>query len=355
MTVMTNDAGEYSISLSSGTFSLTAGPLLPGYPDPAMVANVPLIANTTTVQDILLGPMPNLVSNDQMVDDNVPTANNNGFAEPGESDLNLWTSIENTGALESTDISAQLTSLTSGVTIGVDTVQFPDIASGEAATGLAPFTFSVDRSVVCGADLQFLATVTDLLKTYTLNYSVMAAIPLPRRDLFNHTVENGTEGWTTSGSPRAWEITSARSHSPTHSWTDSPAGDYDDRTTSYLYSPRLSTWYMNNLRLSFWARYELEPGYDYVFLDYSTDGGTTWSSDSQALATLNGSQTDWQPVVVDIPALQDKSSLRFRFRLVTDSSVTFDGVYLDDIVVSYEPYTCDYGMEMSSFLPVVYR
>lgn len=355
MTVTTNDAGEYTITLAAGTFSLTAGPLEPGYPNPATVTNVPLVAGATTEQDILLGPVPNLISNGQTVDDNVPTANNNGYAEPGESNLNLWTSIENTGALDSTGVTAQLTSLTSGVTIGTDTAQFPDIAAGLTETGLTPFTFSVDRSVVCGSDIQLLATVTDALQTYSLNYSVMAAIPLPRRDLINHTVENGTEGWVTAGSPSAWEITSALWHSPTHSWTDSPSGDYSDFTTSSLYSPRLSTWYMNNLRLSFWTRYELEPGYDYVFLDYSTDGGTTWSSDSQALATLNGIQTDWQQIIVDIPALQDKSSLNFRFRLVTDSSVTYDGVYVDDIVISFEPYTCDYGMELSNFLPVVFR
>lgn len=355
MTVTSDASGVYTITLSADTFSLTVGPLPPGYPDSATVNNVPLVANQITLQDLYLGPMSNLVSGGQSVDDAVPTANGNGYAEPGESDLNLWTAIENTGALQATNITSQLTSLTSGVTIGTDTVQFPDIAPGQTETALAPFTFSVDRSVVCGTDIQFLATVTDALNTYNLNYSVMAAIPLPRRDLFNHTVENGAEDWVTSGTPRAWEITTLAAHSPTHSWTDSPAGDYANYTVAYLISPRINTWYMNNLRLSFWAKYELEAGYDYVFLDYSTDGGATWSSDSQALATLNGMQPVWQQIVVDIPQLQDYNYVYLRFRLVTDSSVTEDGVYLDDIVLSYEPFTCDYGMEASDVLPVVYR
>jgi hypothetical protein len=112
---------------------------------------------------------------------------------------------------------------------------------------------------------------------------------------------------------------------------------------------------MNKLRLSFWTRYELEAGYDYVFLDYTTDGGQTWSDDSDALATLNGVQTEWQQITLDIPELQDVSQLAFRFRLLTDSSVTFDGVYVDDIVISFEPYTCEYGMELSGYLPLVYR
>jgi hypothetical protein len=355
MTVTSDSTGFYTITLAADTFSLTAGPLLPGYPESYTINNVPLTAGITTEQDLYLGPVPNLVSDGQTVDDNVPTANNNGYAEPGESDLNLWTAIENNGALDSTNVTAQLTSLTSGVTVGTDTVQFPDIASGQTEIALAPFSFSVDRSVVCGTDLLFLATVTDTLKTYTLNYSVVAAIPLPRRDLINHTVENGAEGWTTVGSPQVWQITNSTSNSPTQSWTDSPAGDYANYTTSYLYSPVLSTWHMNKLRLSFWTRYELEAGYDYVFLDYTTDGGQTWSDDSDALATLNGVQTEWQQITLDIPELQDVSQLAFRFRLLTDSSVTFDGVYVDDIVISFEPYTCEYGMELSGYLPLVYR
>jgi len=99
----------------------------------------------------------------------------------------------------------------------------------------------------------------------------------------------------------------------------------------------------------------LEAGWDYVFLDYSTNGGSTWSGTSQALATLNGIHTTWEQVVIDIPGLQNKTSLAFRFRLATDTSVTEDGVYLDDIVVSYEPFTCEYGFERYMHLPLVTR
>jgi hypothetical protein len=203
--------------------------------------------------------------------------------------------------------------------------------------------------------LHFLATITDTLRVYPLNFSINAAIPLPQANLLDHSVENGAEGWTTGGSPNIWAITSTTAHSPTHSWTDSPAGDYTDNTTSTLRSPVLNTWYLHDLRLSFWTRYALEPGWDYVFLDYSTNGGSTWSTTSQALATLNGLQTSWEQVVTDIPDLQNQSSLAFRFRLVTDTAVTEDGVYLDDIIVSYEPYTCEYGMERSVVFPLVVR
>lgn len=355
MTVTTDAGGVYTITLAAGTFSLTAGPLPPGYPDAATINNVPLIANNTTNQDIFLGPTASLAVSAQTVDDNVPEGNHNGHPEPGESDLKLWLAIENIGAADSTNVTAQLSSLSPGVTVTQDTVAYPDIAAGSTQTGLQPFVFSVDRSVVCGSEINFRAAVTDSLRTYMLDFSLAAAAPLPRVDLIDHSVENGAEGWTTGGSPNTWAIISSSWRSPSHSWTDSPGGNYVDNTTSYLMSPSLSTWYMNELQLSFWTRFALEPGYDYVFLDYSTNGGATWSSDSQALATLNGTQATWKNVLVEIPGLKNQSNLVFRFRLMSDSGVTDDGVYLDDLAISYEPYTCEYGMQPSLFLPLVSR
>ncbi|OGO38006.1 MAG: hypothetical protein A2W35_00770 [Chloroflexi bacterium RBG_16_57_11] len=355
MTVTSDSTGVYTITLSAGTFDLTAGPLLPGYPDASTVDEVPLTAGNTTLQDIFLGPRPNLVTSGQTVDDNVPTANHNGFAEPGETGIRLWLAIENTGALDSTGLIAQLESLTPGVTMITDTVPYPDIAIGQTEVGEEPFGFSVNRSVACGSDIQFLATITDTLSTYPLDFSINASVPLSRTNMLDHTVENGTEGWTTGGTPNTWSITTSTAHSPTHSWTDSPGGDYTDNTNSTMQSPILNTWYARNLRLSFWTRYALEPGWDYVFLDYSTNGGSTWSSTSQSLASMTGIHTSWEQLSIDIPDLQDKSNLAFRFRLVTDTSVTDDGVYLDDIAVSYEPYTCLYGTEPSIYLPLVAR
>jgi hypothetical protein len=49
----------------------------------------------------------------------------------------------------------------------------------------------------------------------------------------------------------------------------SPDNNYEDNTTSTLQSPILNTLFTHNLRLSFWTRYALETGWDYVFLDLS--------------------------------------------------------------------------------------
>ena len=81
--------------------------------------------------------------------------------------------------------------------------------------------------------------------------------------------------------------------------------------------------------LSFDAWYALEPNYDYLYVEISDDNGTTW----ELLDRLNGNSGDWVEDTIPIPADHKSSSFRFRFRLQTDGSVVYDGVYLDDIRV----------------------
>jgi hypothetical protein len=87
----------------------------------------------------------------------------------------------------------------------------------------------------------------------------------------------------------------------------------------------------SGVTLSFWHTYDLEPGYDYGYVEYSTDGGVTW----QTATTFNGwSHTTWEQAFVSIPGLDDITNARIRFRLETDSSVTGDGWHIDDIILT---------------------
>jgi hypothetical protein len=108
------------------------------------------------------------------------------------------------------------------------------------------------------------------------------------------------------------------------------------------------------VELSLWTKYNLEAGYDFVYVDYSTDGGNTWSDTSQALLTFNGYQNSWKQYTVDIPALENQRYAAIRFHLVSDSGVYADGIYLDDIQMTYQPFTCFYGTYPSAYLPFVF-
>ncbi len=335
----TDADGYFSISVMAGSYDLTAGPLLPGYPGTDVANGVPVVVDETTNQDFYLDPAPSLVHDGITLAD--PYGNNNSYAEPGEQNLQLSESLFNQGATTSTQITAKVTSLTAGVTVNTADSTYADIAAGESGLNFTPYVFSIDSSVACGTDLNFQAVVTDTYTTYNTAFSLNASIVLPRQDLFFNDVEGGAAGWTTGGSPNSWAITTNQSHTPTHSWTDSPAGDYQNNANNWVRTPAYDLSGKRHVQVSGWFKYALEAGWDYAYLEYSLNGGGTWNT-ANPLATFNGSQTDWWFELVDAPELDNQANVALRIHLVSDGGVTEDGIYVDDMALSYEPYICTY-------------
>jgi hypothetical protein len=149
----------------------------------------------------------------------------------------------------------------------------------------------------------------------------------PIRVVLEDDVEGGNIGW--SADP-PWAITDEASASPTHSWTDSPGGSYGNRVDVSLTSPGIDLSSVGSVSLEFSHIYEIEDGWDYGLVEYSVDGGATWSG----VASFTGAQTaSWDRVVLPLPALDGVADARVRFRLDTDWSETRDGWHVDDIVV----------------------
>jgi hypothetical protein len=350
MSVETDSNGTYSMTVMGGTFDVLATPLLPGYPVSSTVEVVTAVAGTTDSADLYLDPVPYLVEDSVTLDDSA--GNGNGYAEPGEAGIILWEDLLNTGALTATNVTAELTALTAGVTVQTANADYPDVPAGETMTNSTPFTFAVDSSVVCGTDLEFEKTVTSDEGTWTIAFSLNASEPLPPAEVFNNDVEGGAAGWTTGGAP-AWVITTEDAHSPTHSWTDSPGGNYGNNVTSWVRTPAFSLTDKRNVELSGWYKWELETGYDYVYLDYSLNGGITWSGNNEALTVFNGFQEEWTEVVVDASILDGAPNVALRWRLVSDGGVVEDGIHLDDLVLSYEPYQCTYDAPEAPDAPML--
>jgi carboxypeptidase T len=139
--------------------------------------------------------------------------------------------------------------------------------------------------------------------------------------------ESGSQGWTTQGS---WGITQEQAHSPIHAWTDSPGGTYPDNLDASLTSPMLQLSGLEGVELSFWQKYDTEANYDFASVEYSIDGGATWTS----AATFSGKSLEWSHVSLSIPGLDGQPKGRIRFRLTSDGAVNADGWYLDDIQLS---------------------
>ena len=152
----------------------------------------------------------------------------------------------------------------------------------------------------------------------------------------NDTVESGANGWSYNGT---WNITNETYRSPTHCWY---SGVYNNSTVLILESPEMDISYFVNADLSFWTKYSLETDADYGYIDVSVDGGLTWIT----VGNITGNNTaDWAYVSFNItPYISAR--FKVRFRLVSNPTVSWDGWWIDDIVIdgsALEPIVASSG------------
>lgn len=102
------------------------------------------------------------------------------------------------------------------------------------------------------------------------------------------------------------------SDSPTHSWTDSPGASYPNDMNSWLQAPVVNLAGKSSVTVSAFWKYALEPGFDYAYLEYSTDGGSTYNA--TPLAQFNGTQDTWAQTITDASPLDNQANARLRIR-----------------------------------------
>jgi carboxypeptidase T len=200
-------------------------------------------------------------------------------------------------------------------------------AQTDPATGFYSMTVISDTyDLVATAEDHAPATVEDVVAAdyQTVQQDFYLS---PICEVFADDVEAGNVGWTAQ-SP--WAITTEASHSPTHSWTDSPGGNYSNNRNISLTSPAFDLSDYQGVTLSFWHIYDLEPGWDYGYVEYSTNG-STWT----AAATYSGyDHTTWEQQTIPLPDLDGQANARIRFHFTSDTSQVADGWHLDDIVLA---------------------
>ena len=98
------------------------------------------------------------------------------------------------------------------------------------------------------------------------------------------------------------------------------------------------------------VRYDIEEGYDYAYVQASTDGGTTWKSldgtiggtaipdDTSGQPGIDGTQSSWADLVVPLDAYAgQKIDLRFYYK--TDGGLAKQGLFVDDVKVTADGTT----------------
>ena len=185
--------------------------------------------------------------------------------------------------------------------------------------------------------------------------------------------ESGGGGWTPGGQNSSWELGYPMKYwiwgttSGSNCWTTSLYGTYNSGEYSYLTSPVLDfSCYTQNPTIQFSLSYYTEAyvpyaaGYDFCWVEYSTNGGSSWSVLGSAGTGSNwyqynwydwnygnyyqawggddyyGNGFGWLKASNTIPGVAGNNNVRIRFVMYADYSYELDGIAIDDINI-YAP------------------
>ena len=102
--------------------------------------------------------------------------------------------------------------------------------------------------------------------------NLVTVIPMPPIALpFYDDFETGAPYWSMEAT---WGLQSGTFHSSEYSLTESPSGNYTANMDASTTLRALNFTGAISAQISFWTRYNTESGYDYMYLEISTDGPT---------------------------------------------------------------------------------
>jgi hypothetical protein len=219
-----------------------------------------------------------------------------------------------------------------GLPIGNVTLEINNSSASSDASG----NYSQNVLPILGADVVTQASgyVTQVVDNLDIiaGQNVTKDFQLePFCDYSLDTIEAGVNSWVAD---TPWGITADKSVSPSHSWTDSPSGQYQNNISVSLTSELIDVASFVGLKLSFNSYCDTEANYDYGHVEVRFDGGD-WSE----VYRCNG-DASWKNINQDISIQTGSNSMQYRFRLTSDGSVTNDGWYLDDVKIIVAGQVC---------------
>jgi hypothetical protein len=161
------------------------------------------------------------------------------------------------------------------------------------------------------------------------------------------TIFSNNAGSISNWNSSSWNTTTSDYYSSPSSITDSPNGNYNNNSnTSISYSNNIDLSYAIAANLNFYAKWNIEDNFDYVQLQISNDGGTSWLPQSGKytnLGTADQTDAENEPLYDGIESSWVKEEINLsdylgdniliKFILVSDNYVKEDGFYFDDIQV----------------------
>ena len=187
---------------------------------------------------------------------------------------------------------------------------------------------------------------------------------------YSQDFENGPAGWTVGGSNSSWALGAPAgtvinaAGGGTASWVTNLAGNYNANEASYIQSPCLSFANVFNAVLNMKVWWHAEAGWDGGQVQYSIDGGNTWSvlgngssglfnwyNDTLTFGPATGrtvwtgntatslppTSGGWVNARHSLAALNFQPSVLLRVAFYSDGSVQYEGLGVDDISIDLPP------------------
>lgn len=256
------------------------------------------------------------------------------LSEPiiGEKQFYLPFSLQRLGFGDSEGWMVSLVPLDDMITSVGDPVSFGNLAMLQSVLDSIPVTLAPD--IQSGDEFKFLLQLDngDFVTTDTIT------------KIYGHTVTLLNDpcdqmlAWNSSG----WGITTSSFVSAPASITDSPNGNYGNNVTNIItLNQPVELPETPYARLSFWAKWDIEAGWDYVQLQIKPTNALQWMALSGKYTKPGtGYQSAGEPVYdgtsgwvkeeVDLTPYAG-SAFQLRFILKSDVYVNGDGFYFDDL------------------------
>ena len=287
------------------------------------------------------------------------TPNNN--PDPGET-LTVSLPLTNIGDTATTNLTAVLQA--SGGVASAVTQSYGAI--GANATVTRNFTFTISPSIACGSTVTLTFVLTDGSTSFgnvTRTYTTGIRSVLSGQNFDGVTAPALPAGWTTAqltGTGITWVTTTTTPSSPPNAaYANDPAA----ANLSALISPTVAIT-SADAQITFKNKYNTEAStttttaYDGMVLEYSTNGGTTWTDiitgggtfvsggytkvmstgTGNTLPNRNvwaGDSGGYVDTVVTLPASLNGQTVQFRWLMGSDNTigVAAGGVWIDDVQV----------------------
>lgn len=281
-----------------------------------------------------------------------------GTASSGPAPPSLISLTPDSGEAGNIPVTLSGSNFSAGSTVKFSLAGQPDVFANVSSISSSTIQCTLNTGAMAAGIWNVTVTsTTDQSSTLTSAFAVIGTIWSRNFDPISPNWSSSAIGSNPNNGVSYWTLTSTSSHSPSTSWFASgPASKNTDSLVSEAIPIPAST---SQLQLSFWHRYNLENGNDGAVLEFSLDNGSTWfqvtTTGSAEAITLGGythafpnnhksdlsSRSVWSgnsglnftEVIVSLKdtAKYGGKSLRARWRLGTNTSVSSPGWYIDSL------------------------